>query len=1056
MAVARWVGGLVVMLWLVAAAPAAASVPPGFQESVAFDGLVQPTAVRFAPDGRVFVAEKAGRIQVFEDLDDPTPSLYADLSEDVHDYWDRGLLGLALDPGFSSGRPYVYVLYAYNKAPGSDQVPRWPDACPDPPGGTTDGCVVTGRLSRLGGGFEEVLIEDWCQQYPSHSIGSLAFGQDGALYVSGGDGASFDFTDWGQGGIPRNPCGDPPVPVGGVQTPGSSEGGALRSQDVRTTGDPTGLGGAILRVNPDTGAALPDNPNAGSSDPNARRIVAYGLRNPFRITIRPGTNEVWAADVGWRLWEEIDRLQNPTAGMVNFGWPCYEGNGRMADYDALDLGLCETLYQQGAAAHTQPFLAYPHQDFVVPGETCPWGASSISGVAFTPQVSSFPAAYDGALFFSDYSRNCIWAMKRNGGALPDPANVETFVAEAAGPAELQFGPGGDLFYVDIAGGTIRRIRWGDNETPVAHATATQSSGNPLAFSFDGSGSTDPGGGPLTYAWDLDGDGAFDDSTAVAPTRTYASPGPVTVRLRVTETGGLTDTDTLTITAGTPPTATINSPAPGTTWRVGQTLAFSGSAGGAVDLSWKVNLRHCDRSNGTCHTHTLQSFNGASGTFPAPDHSFPSYLELELTARDANGLTRTVTRRLDPRIVDLTLASRPAGVQISFGGETAPAPFTREVIEGSTNTVGAASPQTLLGAPHAFVAWSDGLARNHTTVIGADTTLTVTFARSTAHRLAGADWIGPAHPASVANPGTAEVYRTVADHSGSATELRLYVAPTSTASALVMGLYADENGEPGALLDSGRTELPAPGAWNKVDVDIPQIEAGRAYWIGILNPSDGSGDLRWRDRADASLSPELQSDPAGSLDEMPADWVTLNTYDGGPVSAYVFGPPPPGLEVSPGSLAFGGRSPVAQQVSVTDAAGGALPYTVSDDAAWLTVTPASGSAPDELTVAVDTGGLLPGVHRATVRVESARGTRLIPVTLTFEASPALPAPPSGPVGAWGFDEARGKRVHDASGTGNAGRISGAVRTRGRAATCSRAPSTPCAGRRCRCAAGRTSR
>ena len=91
------------------------------------------------------------------------------------------------------------------------------------------------------------------------------------------------------------------MPVGGVQTPGTSEGGALRSQDVRTTGDPTGLGGAILRVNPDTGAAMAGNPNLGSPDPNARRIVAYGLRNPFRITIRPGTNEVWAADVGWRL-----------------------------------------------------------------------------------------------------------------------------------------------------------------------------------------------------------------------------------------------------------------------------------------------------------------------------------------------------------------------------------------------------------------------------------------------------------------------------------------------------------------------------------------------------------------------------------------------------------------------------------------------------------------------------------------------------------------------------------------------------------------------------------
>ena len=96
----------------------------------------------------------------------------------------------------------------------------------------------------------------------------------------------------------------------------------------------------------------------------------------------------------------------------------------------------------------------------------------------------------------------------------------------------------------------------------------------------------------------------------------------------------------------------------------------------------------------------------------------------------------------------------------------------------------------------------------------------------------------------------------------------------------------------------RTELPAPGAWNRVDVNIPQIEAGRAYWIGILNPADGSGDLRWRDRADASLSPELQSDPAGSLDELPADWVTLNTYDGGPAWPTCSGRPRPGSKCRP--------------------------------------------------------------------------------------------------------------------------------------------------------------
>src|SRR5918999_3630150 len=164
----------------------AAAPPPGFQETVAFSGLTQPTAVRFAPDGRIFVAEKSGRIKVFDDFGDPTATLYADLSQQVHDFWDRGLLGLALDPQFTTGRPYVYVLYAYNKDPNSSQVPRWGDSCPSPPGATDDGCLVSGRLSRLNGGVEQVLIEDWCQQYPSHPTRSPPLCADRAPYVPGG------------------------------------------------------------------------------------------------------------------------------------------------------------------------------------------------------------------------------------------------------------------------------------------------------------------------------------------------------------------------------------------------------------------------------------------------------------------------------------------------------------------------------------------------------------------------------------------------------------------------------------------------------------------------------------------------------------------------------------------------------------------------------------------------------------------------------------------------------------------------------------------------------
>ncbi len=176
-------------------AQGAATVPAGFQEQIVYSGLDHPANVEFAPDGRVFVAEKSGKIVYFNSLSDPAPHLYADLSSEVDNYWDRGLLGMALSPNFPAD-PRIYVLYSYD-APIGGTAPRWNDNCPTPPGPNTDGCVVSGRLSSLtpnpaspAGVDEKVLVNAWCQQFHSHSIGTVMFGSDGALYAGAGDGAS--------------------------------------------------------------------------------------------------------------------------------------------------------------------------------------------------------------------------------------------------------------------------------------------------------------------------------------------------------------------------------------------------------------------------------------------------------------------------------------------------------------------------------------------------------------------------------------------------------------------------------------------------------------------------------------------------------------------------------------------------------------------------------------------------------------------------------------------------------------------------------------------------
>ena len=723
-------------------AAGSATLPPGFQEEVVYSGLVNPMVVRFSPDGRVFVAEKSGLIKVYDNLADPTASVYADLRTQVHNYWDRGLLGMVLDPQFPTD-PYIYVLYTRDAAIGA-AAPRWgtpgvtSDPCPNPPGGNVDGCVVSGRLSRVNAlGQETVLVDDWCQQYPSHSQGQLQFGPDGALYASSGDGAAFSFADWGQDGSPVNPCGDPPGGVGDALTPPTAEGGSLRAQDLRTTGDPVGLDGTLIRVNPDNGAALPTNPLFSSPDLNARRIVMHGLRNPFRITFRPGTTELWIGDVGLGRWEEINRVTDVLGTVENGGWPCYEGPARPPSFEHLDLNLCASLYAAGPSAVSAPYFSYSHSGPVVSGETCPFGSSSISGLAFY-QGGSYPSSYSGALFFADYSRDCIWAMRAGANGLPNPNDIVTFVAPAAGPVELEVGPGGDLFYPDFDGGTIRRIRYfATSQPPIAAATATPSSGvAPLQVSFDGTGSSDPNGDTLTYAWDLDGDGQFDDSTSPNPTRTYTQDGSVTVGLRVADPSGATDVASVVVTVGnTAPVATITLPTSATTWAVGDSVPFSGDATDAQQgtlpasaFLWELILHHCPS---TCHDHQVQDFAGVkTGSFDAPNHDYPAHLELRLTVTDSGGLQDVETVMLQPKTVQATFATSIPGLQLTVDDDTAAAPFTRTVITGSTHTVSAPATQVLGGVEFTFGSWSDGGARVHQLTTASSATYTAHYTGGT--------------------------------------------------------------------------------------------------------------------------------------------------------------------------------------------------------------------------------------------------------------------------------------------------------------------------------------
>ena len=472
-------------------------------------------------------------------------------------------------------------------------------------------------------GAEQVLIEDWCQQYPSHSIGALEFGPDGALYASGGDGASFNFVDYGQDGSPLNPCGDPPG-RGRRHADAPDRRGRRAAQPgpahQRRPGHASTARSSGSTRPPARGCRTTRWPRPPT--PNARRIIAYGLRNPFRFTFRPGTNEIWVGDVGWNDWEEINRILNPTDGVVeNFGWPCYEGTGRQSGYDGANLNICENLYGQPGAV-TAPYYAYHHSNRVVAERDLPDRQllDRRPGVRFADSASTYPAEYDGALFFADYSRDCIWVDAQGRRRPPGSGQIRTFVGRRRQPGQ----PGDRARRRPV----LRRLRRRHDPAHPVHrrqpAADRRRHGHPdhrpapahrqlrrHRLQRPGPATRSPTPGTST---------ATARSTTPPrpqPTFTYTASGTYTASLRVTDSQGASDTATVTITVGnTPPTATIDHarpPAP-----PGRSATSSPSPARRPTprtarcrrpaLTWQLILQHCPSN---CHQHPVQTSPGVA-------------------------------------------------------------------------------------------------------------------------------------------------------------------------------------------------------------------------------------------------------------------------------------------------------------------------------------------------------------------------------------------------------------------------------------------------------------
>ena len=297
-------------------------VPPGFTDELVSDAWNQAVGVTFASDGRAFVWQRNGRVYLIVNGVKLVQPLL-DISQEVANWGDHGLIGFALDPDFSSNG-YVYLLYVVDyhyltKFGTPEYDPTANDYTHDTIGRITrytataaSGYSVVDPASRL------VLVgESITTGIPisgsSHGVGSLVFGEDGTLLASTGDANPGD----GSGTLLSD----------GIIKPKESVA-SYRSQVV------DGLSGKVLRIDPATGDGLPSNPWFTPQQPRAphSRVWTLGLRNPARMTLRPGTGASSPAagqpgtlcigDVGAETAEELDLVPGPS---VNLGWPLFEG-----------------------------------------------------------------------------------------------------------------------------------------------------------------------------------------------------------------------------------------------------------------------------------------------------------------------------------------------------------------------------------------------------------------------------------------------------------------------------------------------------------------------------------------------------------------------------------------------------------------------------------------------------------------------------------------------------------------------------------------------------------
>ena len=389
---------------LVAAPSAVAGPPPGFELRTIVTGLDAPTAMAYAADGRIFIAEKSGLVRVF---DQGRLHTFVDLRDEVNQHSDRGLNNLVID---DRGRVFLFFT--------TELRPDDPDKG-HPAGGTLIRIeAMRDDPNRADAKSRTTLISGFDSRGPWHSIGGLDFDPDGNLVVGFGDGSPYFPKEFS--------------PAGFVVY-------ALTSPS-----------GKILRIDPETGNGVPQNPLyvAARADEIRSKIIASGFRMPYRLTVDPADGAIYVGDVGTDQWEEIDVIAPASTGsesVPNYGWPCYEGGGD---------GTPQKRYIEEPYCVSRYYAAENAQELTTPPAYA-YDAEGGAAVVLGPLGSSdgFPPQYDDRLFFADFIRDRFWTY--------DDGGVSDFgePGKWGGATDIELTPGETLAYTALLTGQVNEIAY---------------------------------------------------------------------------------------------------------------------------------------------------------------------------------------------------------------------------------------------------------------------------------------------------------------------------------------------------------------------------------------------------------------------------------------------------------------------------------------------------------------------------------------------------------------------------------------------------------------------